>query len=42
LERLPAQVAGEPDDIARAVCFLIQNPYITGQVLAVDGGYQLI
>ncbi len=30
---------GEPDDIARAVEFLIaQSPFITGQVLAVDGG----
>lgn len=31
--------AGEPDDIARAVRFLIaEAPYVTGQVLAVDGG----
>ncbi|MGA9665640.1 MAG: pteridine reductase [Gallionella sp.] len=30
---------GEPDDIARTVAFLIQDaPYITGQVIAVDGG----
>ncbi|HET7157691.1 MAG TPA: pteridine reductase [Burkholderiales bacterium] len=30
---------GEPDDIAKAVEFLlIDSPYITGQVLAVDGG----
>ncbi len=30
---------GEPDDIARAVAFLIQDaPYVTGQVIAVDGG----
>lgn len=30
---------GEPDDIARTVQFLISNaPYITGQVIAVDGG----
>jgi len=30
---------GEPDDIARAVQFLVaEAPYITGQVLAVDGG----
>ena len=31
--------AGEPDDIARTVTFLIQDaPYITGQIIAVDGG----
>jgi pteridine reductase len=30
---------GEPDDIARTVAFLIQDaPYMTGQILAVDGG----
>ena len=30
---------GEPDDIARAVEFLVQDaPYITGQIIAVDGG----
>jgi pteridine reductase len=30
---------GEPDDIAKAVRFLIADaPYITGQVIAVDGG----
>ena len=30
---------GEPDDIARAVAFLIQDaPYITGQVIHIDGG----
>lgn len=30
---------GEPDDIARTVLFLTQNaPYITGQIIAVDGG----
>jgi pteridine reductase len=30
---------GEPDDIARTVQFLLNDsPYITGQVIAVDGG----
>ena len=30
---------GEPDDIAKAVSFLIADaPYITGQIIAVDGG----
>ncbi len=30
---------GEPDDIAKTVQFLIADaPYITGQVIAVDGG----
>jgi pteridine reductase len=31
--------AGEPDDIAKAVEFLVAGaPYVTGQVIAVDGG----
>jgi pteridine reductase len=30
---------GEPDDIARTVQFLLSDaPYITGQIIAVDGG----
>src|SRR3989338_4341015 len=30
---------GEPDDIAKTVAFLIQDaPYVTGQIIAVDGG----
>jgi len=30
---------GDPDDIAKTVAFLIQDaPYITGQIIAVDGG----
>lgn len=40
--RLPLAAAGQPEDVARAVIFFVQNPYITGQVLAVDGGYQLL
>lgn len=33
------QREGEPDDIAKTVLFLLdQAPYITGQVIAVDGG----
>lgn len=33
---------GEPDDIAKTVFFLISDAtYITGQILAVDGGYSI-
>ncbi len=42
VKRLPAQKAGSPDDIVLAILFLIRNKYLTGQILAVDGGYQLI
>lgn len=42
VERLPLKAAGSPEDVARAVVFFVNNPYITGQVLAVDGGYQIL
>jgi len=30
---------GDPDDVARAVYYLIaEAPYVTGQIIAVDGG----
>jgi len=39
LQQIPLKRAGEPQDIAAAVVFLIRDaPYVTGQVLAVDGG----
>lgn len=39
LERVPMKRSGEPADIASTVLFLItQSAYITGQVIAVDGG----
>ena len=42
LERVPLARQGRPEDIAGAVLFLaLDAPYITGQVLAVDGGRTL-
>ena len=39
LSRTALQRAGTPDDIAKAISFLIQDAsYITGQIIAVDGG----
>ncbi len=40
LAQIPAGKFGEPEDIARAVCFLASEAanYITGQTLHVDGG----
>ncbi len=32
---------GAPDDVARAVLFLLQNDYVTGHALRVDGGRSL-
>lgn len=42
VNRLPMQRAGSPEDVAQAVVSLIQNEYITGETLRVDGGYALI
>jgi pteridine reductase len=38
LARVPLRREGSPDDVARAVVFLANSPYITGQTLRVDGG----
>jgi pteridine reductase len=39
LARIPLGREGQGDDVAKAVLFLVRDaPYITGQVLSVDGG----
>lgn len=38
VERAALKRIGEPKDVAEAAAFLCQADYITGQVLAVDGG----
>lgn len=39
VRRIPLARAGEPDDIATTILFLVSDaPYITGQIIAVDGG----
>jgi pteridine reductase len=38
IARVPLQRAGAPEDMARAVRFLVESPYITGQIIHVDGG----
>ena len=43
LERIPLQKKGAPEDIAKTALFLVENAsYITGQVITVDGGKNLI
>jgi pteridine reductase len=40
--QIPLKRVGSPDDIARTVEFLLLDaPYISGQIIAVDGGRQL-
>jgi len=40
-DKVPLQRMGSPTDIAEAALFLATAPYITGQILAVDGGRSL-
>ena len=43
LDKIPLQRMGEPEDIASLVRFLVDGaPYITGQVIAVDGGRSVV
>ncbi|MBQ0724487.1 MAG: pteridine reductase [Cycloclasticus sp.] len=43
LKKIPLQKKGSPSDIAQTVLFLsTRAPYITGQVIAVDGGKGLV
>ena len=39
--RLPLERHGGPQDVARAVVFLLESDFITGQVIFVDGGQHL-
>ncbi len=42
VRRIPLGRFGEPAEVAHAVLFLLESPYITGQLLLVDGGLQLV
>ena len=41
-ETLPVKRAGSPEEVARAVVFLMSSGFITGEVLHIDGGGRLI
>ena len=39
LQHIPLKKIGTSEDIANAVAFLIEDaPYITGEIIAIDGG----
>lgn len=42
IARLPLQRWGKVEEIAEAVCFFVNNPFVTGETIAVDGGEHLL
>ena len=42
IERTLLKRAGHPSDIVNAVVFLIENDYITGEIIHVDGGRHIM
>jgi pteridine reductase len=40
--RLPLKRPASPEEIASALEFLLENEYVTGQTLVIDGGYSLL
>lgn len=42
VERTPLRRPADPDEVAAALDFLLDNPYVTGQTLTVDGGFSLV
>jgi NAD(P)-dependent dehydrogenase (short-subunit alcohol dehydrogenase family) len=41
-QKVPARRVGQPSDLADAALFAMTNPFLTGTVLAVDGGGLLV
>jgi pteridine reductase len=41
IDRTPMKRPGHPDNIAQTVLYLLQNDFINGQIIAVDGGRSL-
>ena len=39
---IPLGRLGTPEEVSRAVCYLAEASYVTGQVLHVDGGFPII
>ncbi len=42
VNRIPLRRAARTEEIASALEFLLENEYITGQTIVVDGGYSLV
>jgi NAD(P)-dependent dehydrogenase (short-subunit alcohol dehydrogenase family) len=42
IDRVPLQRTASAEEIASALLFLVNNQYMTGQTITVDGGYSLV
>ena len=40
-EEIPLGRFGTPEEVASSILFLIKHPYVTGQVLSVNGGFHI-
>lgn len=40
--KLPVKRLGSPEDVAQTVLYLILNPYVSGTLAEVNGGYRLV
>ena len=41
LAKIPLQRQATPDELVQTALFLIENQFITGQIITVDGGKSL-
>jgi NAD(P)-dependent dehydrogenase (short-subunit alcohol dehydrogenase family) len=41
-KQIPLQRIGSPENILQSVKFLLDNDYLTGQIIANDGGESLV
>lgn len=42
VHKVPSQTKGGPDDIVRALAYLLDSPFVNGQLLHVDGGQHIV
>ena len=40
-KRIPLRRIAQPEEIAHAIGFLMTNPYVTGTILTIDGGFSI-
>jgi 3-oxoacyl-[acyl-carrier protein] reductase len=42
IEETPLQKVGQPEDVAKCVCWLVEDSFTTGQVISINGGWVII